>query len=271
MQGRLIGGFFIGVTFLLPGVSGGALAASLGYYEAAIEAVSGFFRDIKKNVAYLLPLCVGGAVGVLISAVLLARWMTSAETQVISLLLGMVMGSLPSLWRTAHPERPRPKHWALMAASTALTLALFFLEMFLPEGKTQQVGVLQAMIGGGIIGVGTVIPGISGSFLLLFLGWYQPLMNALATINLPIIAAVGVGFLLVVALLIKAAGWLFRHYRRNMFCLVIGFVMGSMALVFPRDFFGHLWWVNTLLVAVGIGVGLALGRLQKAKTNEQGG
>lgn len=266
---RFLGGLLVGFACLLPGVSGGALAASLGYYEPLIRALGGFFRAPKKNFFYLLPLGVGGVLGVLLAALGLSKWMAAGETQAVSLFLGMVAGSLPSLWRTANPDRPGVRQYAGMLAGAAVILLLFLLEVNAPEAADATVSTWQAVVGGAIIAVGTVIPGVSGSFVLIYLGWYRPLMGGLAMLYMPLVIPTCAGFAVGALALVKVAEWLLTRFRRGMLCLVIGFVTGSMALVFPADFFGERWWLNILLALVGLAIGFAMGKMEKIKEKTQ--
>ncbi len=260
---RLTAGFLVGLACLLPGVSGGTLAASLGYYEPAVAAISGFLRARRQSFLYLLPLGLGGCAGVLVSALLLSRWMESAQTQVVCVFLGMVGGSLPSLWKSAHPDTPRPRHCLLSLLGIGVTLLLFLLERGAVEKAALPMGPLQAVLAGVIVAAGTVVPGVSGSFVLLYLGWYTPLMRALASMELRLVAPVCVGFGLAALLLFRAMDGLFRRWRRETLSVVLGFVVSSMALVFPGDFFGPRWPVNLALTAAGVAVGYAMGRMEK--------
>lgn len=266
MGRRLLGGFLIGIAFLVPGTSGAAFAATLGYFEPAIAAVSTFPKDPRGNFRYLLPIAVGGGLGVMFAAVILSKILDVAETQAISLFMGMLAGSVPKLWRDSRlGSRPKLKYWLLIGAGLAVTAVLFVMEATMQTTLDKEVTPLIALVGGGIFGAGAVVPGVSGSFFLIYLGWYKPLINAFVSLNIPVILMTALGLVGVALGLVKVAHWLFSKRRLATMSVIIGFVVGSLALVFPGDFFGSLWWVNVLLTVVGVVAGLALGRLEKVE------
>ena len=265
---KVLGGFLIGIAFLLPGVSGGALAVSLGYFESGIAAISNLRKAPRKSVTYLMPLLVGGLVGVGLSAFFVAHWMNTAETQAVSLFLGMVAGSIPSLYRDANPVKPDAKHVLLILLGAVVTLVMFFLEPIGDGGTQQTVTVGMSLLAGVIYGIGAIIPGISSTFFLLYLGWYRPIINAMVSLNIGVLLPVGVMFAATTLAFIKAVDWLFKRYRRNMLNLIIGFAVGSLVLVYPNEFWGAGWWINALLTLLGLAAGILLGRIPKTE-NEQ--
>lgn len=266
---KIFSGFLLGVTSLLPGVSGGALAASLGYFEPVIRAISGFFRDARKSIAYLWPLAIGGIIGFALAALLLSQLINTAETQFVCLFLGMVAGSLPSVFRMANKERPKALQWLLMGVGFLCSILFGLLDSNIEAVRTAPMGYLQAVLAGGVLGIGVILPGLSSSFILIYLGWYKPVMNALVTFDLVMLLAVGVGMVAAFALLVKAVDWLFSHYRRAALCVVVGLVAGSLVLVFPDRFFDRLWYVNVALVCVGVAAGFFLGKMESPDSAKQ--
>ena len=93
---KILAGFVIGAGAILPGLSGGILAVSMGLYQPAIEAVTGFFKNPKKNLKFLLPLAIGGIIGFLIFMLIINRFFADYETEIICLFVGLVIGSVSS-------------------------------------------------------------------------------------------------------------------------------------------------------------------------------
>lgn len=263
---QILGGFLIGIAFLVPGISGGALAATLGFFEPAIAALSDMRKSPGASIRYLLPLLIGGAAGAFLAAVLLVRLLDTAETQAISFFMGMLAGTLPKLWRDGYTGKPALREWLLMLAGLLVTVGLFVLESTMQAGAAQAITLPIALASGAIFGAGAVLPGISGSFFMIYLGWYKPMMEAIVRFDIPVILMTALGFLLVLFLLVRVANYLFQRHRRPTYAVIIGFVAGSLALVLPSDFFGSLWWANTLLFFGGIAAGIAVGHLDKKDT-----
>lgn len=259
---KLFNGFLVGIAFLVPGISGGALAATLGIFESAISALSNIRRHPMASIRFLLPIVIGGAVGAFFAGVVLVRLLTIAESQTVCLFLGMLAGTMPKLWRDAHQDFPGPRYWWLMLAGLAVTGVLFVLDRTaVASPQPQEVGLLIAALGGGIFGAGALIPGISGSFFLIYLGWYRPLIEAIIGLNIPITIVTVLGFAAVILLLVRVANHLFERHRRATMSVILGFVGGSLALVLPKDFFTNALFLNIQLIMAGFGIGLLLGMM----------
>lgn len=99
---KLLAGFVIGAGAIIPGLSGGILAVSMGLYQPTIEAVTGFFKAPKKNFRFLFPLGVGGIIGLVVFMFLIERTFSKFQTEVIALFLGLVIGSIPSFFKEAN-------------------------------------------------------------------------------------------------------------------------------------------------------------------------
>ncbi len=264
---KALAGFLIGATFFLPGVSGGVIAVSLGYYEPVVAALGGFCQNARKNALYLLPLAAGAALGTALCAALLARWVQAAKVQAICFFLGLVAGGIPAHWRAAYGKSRLTKDDALsVALGMLVTLSFLLLDTDAGGTASARIGRGHALASGALLGLGAIVPGIAGSFLLIYFGWYAPLLQALTALDLSLLLPVVAGFFGAVFLLVKGADFLFRHHRRRMLSLVLGFVIGSLALVYPRSFFGPLWWANVPLLLLGAAAGLLMGRMDKEKT-----
>ena len=102
---RFIKGIFIGSGFILPGVSGGALAAVFGVYERIISFIAHINRNFKENVIYFIPLGLGGITGVFIFSFLVSFLLGTYETQILWFFVGWIIGTVPALWGAGRKER----------------------------------------------------------------------------------------------------------------------------------------------------------------------
>ena len=107
---KILAGFVIGAGAILPGLSGGILAVSMGLYQPAIEAVTGFFKNPKKNLKFLLPLAIGGIIGFLIFMLIINRFFADYETEIICLFVGLVIGSVSSFLKEAKGDEKPSKN-----------------------------------------------------------------------------------------------------------------------------------------------------------------
>lgn len=247
---NLFVGILLGIGCVLPGISGGVMAVSFGLYQPMLEAVLNLFRSPRKHLAFLLPIGLGGAAGVLLTSGVLAQGMQTHRSWLLWLFIGFILGGLPQLWREIRTDaRFKPSCLWYVALGMIIALPLALLN---GEGRTLSfLSPLQALTTGMLEGAGTIIPGISTSFLLIRLGWYQAYLSALSTLAPVPLALIGTGFALSALACMKAVQWLFDHAHAQAYSVVLGFVLSSVALVFPGFHSGSLFWADLALLASG--------------------
>ena len=229
---RALAGLLIGVGCVLPGVSGGVMAVSFGLYRPMLESLLGFFKSPRKNAAFLLPLALGGGAGLLAGAYGLNLAMASMEEAMLFLFTGFIVGGVPDLLREAEAGgRFRPVWLWSLALGVALALPMALISGGGPARDA--LAPPEWLLCGLLEGVGTVVPGISTSFVLINLGWYQAYLRALSTLAPMPLALVAAGFALSALASMKAVKWLFDHVRGHAYYAVLGFLLVSVALVFP--------------------------------------
>ncbi len=278
---KLLCGIVIGIGGVLPGVSGGVMAISLGLYEDTIRAISGFFRDIKKNFLYLLPLAIGMGIGVLLTSNVVKVALEHYEAPLLALFSGFVLGSIPELfdevkgmWHSGKPSRSK----CIIAMICGLIFVLLFAFGETSVVSNDTAGTLNpvtALIGGAILSIGVVIPGVSSSFLLIFVGLYGAVLNTIAGVmDLSILFSSGlgaalenlgnqivplifmtIGFGLMALLLIKLVHLALDRHRAVTYAIIIGFVVGSVLLIQPTVF-RKFSFACVLLFLAGIAVSL---------------
>ncbi len=277
----IVRGIAIGVAFIIPGFSGGSIAAILGIYERLIGAIAGIFKDFKRNLLTLLPIALGMVVGV-VSLLFPLRWALDAfPVPTVCVFVGLALGGLPSIYKEL-----KGKFKPIYALSLGIPLILAAALSFLPIAN--DVNLLLGMSFFdylllfiiGIVGSSAlVIPGISGSMLLLIFGYYNPIVSlitehllklqdvgasilALGSVALGII----VGFFLI-SMIMKG---LLIKCRRGTFYSILGFILGSLPTVYistakesglsfsalmPNAWY---WVVSVLLLLLGAALSLTL-------------
>ena len=226
-------GLIIAVAAVTPGLSGGALAIALGLYEPMIKAISALTKEFWKNALFLLPLGVGGIVGVLVFGNLMVWLMQQAPGQVKILFLGLVAGSLPGLIRQANA---RGFHFCYLLLTAGAMILVYLGGSPIEEGPQVISGDLNALhyaCYGLIHAVGTIVPGISSSFIFLHLGVYDDLLQAVLTVDLNALLPAGLGFALGAVLLIRLVELFFCRYYSLAYYAVLGFLLGSALLIVP--------------------------------------
>ncbi|MBO1679594.1 DUF368 domain-containing protein [Bittarella massiliensis (ex Durand et al. 2017)] len=268
----LLSGLVVGSSMLLPGMSGGTMAIILGIYSRLIHAISSLTRDRgakrRQSLFFLLVFCLGSVGGMLLFSKAVLYLTERFGDPMLFLFSGLILGSLPVLWRQAGIRRPTPG----CLAGAALGLGLVFALRLLPDGlfaageSFSIQGALLLFLAGAVVAVALVLPGISASHVLLLLGLYQVALSSVSRLYLPFLLPLALGLL---GGILATTSLLDRAMERRpqlTYSLIIGFVMGSVAEVFP-GFSGGWEAVLTGLIclAAGCAATLLLGRLGRAQ------
>lgn len=274
-------GVAIGCAFIVPGFSGGTVAALLGVYERLVGAVSGIFTSFKKSVAVLFPIALGMVLGV-VALLFPIRWaMENYPLPAVGLFAGLSIGGIPVVAGKAGGKfRPLDLLPLVLAFAAAFGMA------FLPKGAEAELG--QITFGGGVVlflvGVvgsfALVVPGISGSMLLLLLGFYNPLLGLVTGLlsgetsasAVAALCCVGVGIVVgffLVSVLMKK---LLEKFPRTTYLCILGFILGSLPAVFtglPNESASlGVWAVTACMIALGAAVSLLLFKLTRKRTEK---
>lgn len=254
-------GAVIGLGGVLPGVSGGVMAVSLGLYRPIIEALANFFKTPKKSALFLLPVAIGAVAGFLLGAVVLSGVMERWYDQVVWLFLGLVAGGIPSFIREANEKGFKRRYLIATAAGAGLALVLLLMGIGTSAEDVERLTAAQAVISGAIVSVGTVFPGVSTSFILMYLGWYKAMMDAFANMEVVTVICLGAGAAVCFAATVRAARWLFERFHGYAYYAVLGFLIVSAVLILPPVTVGWSMLASAALAAVGAAAAYLFGRL----------
>lgn len=231
-------GMLMGVTDLIPGVSGGTVAFLLGIYDRLLESISGFFsRNWKKHIGFLLPLAIGICIALLLFSSLINYLLDEHFKETQFFFLGLIIGVVPFLMKQGNVrENFRKHHFVWMIIFAALLASLAFVK---PAENSDPITTLTITIAiglflsGWLASMAMLLPGISGSFVLLVLGVYRTATNALASLNLPIILVIGAGVIVGFIVSSKGIRYILHRYPMMTYAAIIGLIIGSVAVIFP--------------------------------------
>jgi len=250
----MLKGIFIGSGFILPGVSGGALAAVFGLYERMILFMANITKEfnfdlIKKDLLFFLPVGLGATAGVFIFSVFLSYFFEVAEVPLTWFFVGCIAGTLPALWDQAAIKGRKASHIAVMLVS--LVLALVFLRFVeAAAGGGLPLNPYSWVMSGSLIALGIIVPGLSPSNLLLFLQMYAPMTRGIANFDMSVIIPIAVGGLFTLVIFSRMMAFVFDKAYGLLFHAIIGFVLASTILIIPSEF--------SLLSAGALGAGVLL-------------
>ena len=245
LQGALIGGGAI-----LPGVSGGVLAVVFGIYRPMMELLSHPFRALKKNLWLFIPIIIGVGIGFVGFAKLMALLFAEDSPYPISLFVGLILGTVPSLLKTARSQGRKP---AADMTALGLTFAGLLAFLIILEGTGSMNLTLTpvwALISGLIWGFSLIVPGLSSSSILIFMGLYKSIMDDVGRLQLGTVIPLLLGIALVAFLFARVIDSLFNKHFSVASHAIVGLVLASTVMIIPRGYAG----LGQILLCLGLAV-----------------
>lgn len=232
---RLVKGIIIGIGFILPGLSGGVMAVIFGVYDPLLRFLANIKQNFLKNVLFFLPIGIGLCIGVFLFSIVVEKAFGKYAAQFICLFVGFVIGTFPSLYKTAGKQGRNPKDMLILFVSAA---GLFALMMVGDQQLMNITPSVFAWIGSGaLIGLGLIVPGMSPSNFLIYFGLYDKMATGIKEGNLAVIIPLMIGAAICVLLFAKLAAYLFKKYYSGMYHFILGMVVGSSLAIFPAIVF----------------------------------
>ncbi|ANM75324.1 integral membrane protein [Lactiplantibacillus plantarum] len=263
---RFFKGVVIALGFILPGVSGGVLAAILGIYERLLGFMAHFRRNFKRDFWYFIPVGLGGIVGIALLSAPLEYLLAHAQVIVLWGFAGAIIGTLPALMKTATSRAPRDwldGVWFFGTFIISAGLLYFMSELF---------GTLPANFGGfivagALIALGVLVPGLSPSNLLLILGLFTPMLTGFKRLDIVgVYLPIAIGGILAMALFSKLMDHLLVKFHSRVYHFILGIVLAStMLILIPNPYaaesisYAHATLSTYLFSAIALAVGIALG------------
>ena len=235
----ILKGMIIGIANIIPGVSGGTLMITLGIYQDVIETISHFFKDIKKSLKLVIPLGIGMVLSILILSKIISVCLDKYPFPTTFFFIGLIIGGIPLLWKKVSASKYKYNNWLVFLITFGIVLLFTFLksgDYVLSFDNLSLSGYVGLFIVGMISAATMVVPGISGSFVLMLLGYYEPIVNtvkdltnfSLLSHNLLILIPFGIGIVVGIILVAKLIEWLLKKYPIKTYYGVLGFVIASI-------------------------------------------
>lgn len=264
---RLLKGMLIGIGAILPGMSGGVLAVVFGIYEPLVRFLANIRHKFLQNVFYFIPIGIGGILGVVAFSAVVEFAFDRYPAQFIWLFVGFIAGTFPSLIKTAGKQGRKPWHWLVLAIFAAGTLA------FMRWGETisttiSNFNLFTWLLSGMIMGLGLIVPGMSPSNFLIYLGLYQPMASGIRQLDLGVIIPLALGVIICVAIFAKLINWLFNKAYAFMYHFILGVVVGSTIAIIPKGVTGWTILVCAILFVVGAIASFALAKVDEKNPHE---
>lgn len=242
----LLCGVLIGAGAILPGVSGGVLAVVFDIYRPFMELLTHPRQAIPKYWRWFLPIGLGCVIGFLGFAKGIAAAIDVSSTVTTWLFVGLIVGTVPALFREAGREGRGTGAWVSLAVcALAIFASLFYVGRVIHV--TVEPSFLWYNFCGVLFGMSLVIPGLTSSSVMMALGLYGPMMAGLARLDVPVLASIVPGLVLSVLLLARLVTWFFREHYAIASHGIFGIVLASTLVIIPTEYAG-MWEI--LLSAV---------------------
>lgn len=251
----LIKGIFMGITNIVPGLSGGTIAVSLGIYDDIIHAITKLKSEVKRSLHFLVPLFLGLVIGVALFSRAIIYLFDFYPLQTAFAFTGLILGGFPVLWNefqtslNSRKEKISYWHWGIFFAMFAFIAWMGVAEVAGTSSHELSLE-LPTLLGLFFIGIiasaSMIIPGISGSLVMLILGWYQAFLSmingfidALRAIDLNALfifgtycAFFGIGMIIGIGFISKIIDLLFNKFPSYTYAGIFGLVLASPIAIF---------------------------------------
>lgn len=228
---RIIKGMIIALGFILPGVSGGVLAAILGIYERLIGFLANIRKDFKENFLFFVPVGIGGILGIALFSFPVEFLLQHFQVPVLWAFAGAIIGTIPSLVKESTLQSQRDAiDWAWLIG-TFIISGLFLYNLNSLVG-TLPANFVSFVLAGALIALGILVPGLSPSNLLLILGIYTPMLNGFKSLDLlGTFLPIAIGGALAMVAFSKAMDHALKVYHSRVYHFIIGIVLSSTLLI----------------------------------------
>lgn len=265
----ILKGVMMGVANIIPGVSGGTMAVSMGIYDKMIHAATHIVSEFKKSMKLLLPIVLGMVIGIVALARILEFMFARMPFQTNMLFVGLIVGGLPAITKKVKGKTIRLDHILVCVLFFAVVAGLAMLGE--QEGSAADLSFnlvnIVKLLGVGVVASATmVIPGVSGSMMLMLMGYYNPVLNTindfidnLVQFNMPgilegckVLVPFGIGVVVGIIAIAKLIEIIFRKFPEHAYWAIIGLIAASPVAIFLMN-----GGISVAILSVGFLMGLA--------------
>ncbi len=278
---NVLKGVVIGLANVIPGVSGGTMMVSMGIYDKLIHCITHLFSEFKKSVLFLLPIFIGMGIAVVVVPFGIEFLFAEYPFQTNLLFVGLIVGGLPAVWKNVKGNSIKIGHIIACIAFFALVAGLAL--MGEKEGNAADLSFnflnVAKLFGVGVVASATmVIPGVSGSMMLLLMGYYHPVLEAITDFisaffafdmdgilrGVGILAPFGIGVVAGIFAIAKVVEIIFEKFPLYAYWAIIGLILSSPVAIFLM---GGIGSITVLSIITGVAA-LAVGFVAALKLGE---
>ncbi len=207
----------------------------MGIYEKILEALTEFFKDIKNNIKFLLPLFLGSFIGVITCSNALSELLYRYPVQINSIFIGLILGGIPFLLKEIKSKsKVKKTDYIFLITSLIVGLLLNYIEEYSGKYIISDSNSIYIIICGFIAALGYVLPGVSSTIILMTFGIYPIYLSAISSVNITFLTPYILGVLLGLCCWVKITKTLFSKHYVKISYIIIGFTIGSVFVLIPN-------------------------------------
>ena len=255
----ILKGFILGIANVIPGVSGGTLAITLGIYERLLSVINQFKDKLKENIKFILFLLIGIVIAILVFSNIIGFCLEKYPFATILFFIGIILGGLPTLFKKVK-NTVNLSNLIIFFITFGIVMILTFIRPDNNEVSLDSLNIIKIIglfFSGAIASASMLLPGISGSFVLMLFGYYKPIINSIRELtkfnnlmhNIIVLSFAGIGILLGIFIAARLIEWLLKKYEVKTYYGIIGFVIASIISIFITAVSNP---IGTIEIIVGI-------------------
>ncbi|MGL4450240.1 MAG: DUF368 domain-containing protein [Sarcina sp.] len=263
---NILKGMVIGISNIIPGVSGGTMAVVLGIYDKLISTINNFFKDVKKNVIFLGAIGIGAILGIILFSKLLTYLLDPVNGYMEAthfFFIGLIIGSLPIIYKKATEQKVEKKNYIFLIVAFIIVFGMSLMgdaESSAAVIRDFSFGAaIKLCIAGFVAAAAMILPGVSGSFILLLMGIYSTVVTAVSEMNIMLLIPVAIGVILGILTMTKLIEALFKRYPQTAYFTILGLILGSIIAIYPGSLGGNMI-ISIVSGLVGFGIAFILGK-----------
>lgn len=272
---NLLKGMVIGIANIIPGVSGGTMAVSMGIYDKLIHCLTHLFSEFKENLKFVVPIGIGVVIALAGLPFVITPAFEHFPLQTNALFIGLIVGGLPAVWKKVKGNSVRISH--ILPFLFFFLLVVGMAALGETEGKAADLSlsvmsVVKLFLVGIIASATMVIPGVSGSMVLLILGYYNPIVatikefvEALLSFNMPeilrccgILVPAGIGIVIGIFAIAKLIEIIFEKFPLQAYWAIIGLIAASPIAILLVAELGSITVISILTSLVTLAIGFVI-------------
>lgn len=220
----------IGIGKIIPGISGSVIAMTMGLYEPTINAISNFFKSPKENFLFLFKVFLGIFLAIIFGSKILYYFIENHYTVTLFAIVGFILGGIPELIKKTDYAKKNIIY-------TIIPFLLVILsDSFFEAAPKNSASNLMIIVLGFLEAATTIIPGVSGTALLINIGYYQFNLRMISSFNWNYLIFYLIGVLIGLILLVKIIAYLLRNHQNKFFLIINGLVLASLLSLILKTF-----------------------------------